>query len=486
MGAHARKNASGCKRWSNCPGSLVLSEGRPNESSAAARLGTAAHGLGEHCLRSGRWPIDMVGGIVYLDEDEDAHVIPPDPDAGEEADAAAYEACELHEAFPIDANMADAVQVYVSAVREEMELRPDAELMVERRFDLSWVRPEMFGTGDATVFQLFEHMSVKDYKHGQGVVVEVAEEGNWIFHTFKGEAPVVADPTRQMRGNPQLMYYGLGLAKEVDWAFETLDLTIIQPRARHADGGVRTYSTSKAELLEYQEWLERASDEADRATAAVDRAGLRGGHHGQVAVFLHKEGFLHAGTHCQFCPNAGIPCPALMDEAYTQAKLDFVDGEPMLEVIDDGTPDDRLTQAMAAVPMLDIFCKAVNGEVLRRLQQSEDGTGFGHKLVRKRANRVFVEGAADMLVERGYPREALFHPPKMKGITDIESLRPAALIERLKEQKVKAPVGALKAIVAEVTDKPLGGITVAPMSDPRDAVAPTTLAAADFDAVGED
>jgi hypothetical protein len=378
------------------------------------------------------------------------------------------------------------VQVYVSAVREEMELRPDAELMVERRFDLSWVRPEMFGTGDATVFQLFEHMSVKDYKHGQGVVVEVAEEGNWIFHTFKGEAPVVADPTRQMRGNPQLMYYGLGLAKEVDWAFETLDLTIIQPRARHADGGVRTYSTSKAELLEYQEWLERASDEADRATAAVDRAGLRGGHHGQVAVFLHKEGFLHAGTHCQFCPNAGIPCPALMDEAYTQAKLDFVDGEPMLEVIDDGTPDDRLTQAMAAVPMLDIFCKAVNGEVLRRLQQSEDGTGFGHKLVRKRANRVFVEGAADMLVERGYPREALFHPPKMKGITDIESLRPAALIERLKEQKVKAPVGALKAIVAEVTDKPLGGITVAPMSDPRDAVAPTTLAAADFDAVGED
>jgi hypothetical protein len=74
----------------------------------------------------------------------------------------------------------------------------------------------------------------------------------------------------------------------------------------------------------------------------------------------------------------------------------------------------------------------------------------------------------------------------MKGITDIESLRPAALIERLKEQKVKAPVGALKAIVAEVTDKPLGGITVAPMSDPRDAVAPTTLAAADFDAVGED
>lgn len=105
-----------------------------------------------------------------------------------------------HEDFPIDADMADAVRVYLDAVREEMlRLGEHAELRVEKRFNLSWLvgydcdepmRPKhsgraahvspsgirrddfrdlvhtdgrpchgpMFGTNDTSVVLLFDHV----------------------------------------------------------------------------------------------------------------------------------------------------------------------------------------------------------------------------------------------------------------------------------------------------------------------------------------
>jgi hypothetical protein len=490
MGAHATRSASGNKRWMNCPGSIRLSAGRPNESSEAARLGTAAHGLGEYCLNHRIQPLDMIGGVVYLDEHEDAHVVPPDQ--GQQAYAIAIE--KDWQAYPVDQDMADAVQVYYTAVMDELEERSGSELLVEHRTNLShlvdydwpandmgfkgYVSPKgmyrddegilrnvdgtesagpMFGTNDAAVLQLFDHLTIFDYKHGQGVVVEVSD-----WHGAGGTNHSV------MRGNSQLMQYALGTAESeaVKWAFETLDLVIVQPRARHSEGSVRRYSTTKEELLLFR-------DELALAAKAVEQ----------------PDAPMAAGDWCQFCPAAGIPCPTLHSRVIEIAQLDFSDGEPTMATVDESTPEVDLQSALGLVGLLDIYVKKVRAEGMRRLKESPDGVGFGYKLVRGKANRKWVDAegtVVEQLMAKGYPKEDLYAPPKLKTVAQVEALRPAKLVADLKASGIKAPVQALKAIVADFSHKPEGKIVMAPLDDPRDPVTPSSAAASDFEVVEEE
>jgi hypothetical protein len=569
MGAHALRSASGAKRWMNCPGSLRMEEGRPSNSSDAARLGTAAHALGEACLTTNTDALDWVGGKVTLDSRENATAWRPrpvlryevwqrpvpgqaalykerllatfEPWQREEADEFRYlEDCdepapdkgdfrkitlepvyerdsgdltvalratydedgdepleEGEEVFPIDDDMAGAVQVYVEAVRGELErLGGMAELSVERRFNLSWlvgfdfdeeayqaaklrgeiyVSPSgiarqddgmyyymadgrrcwgpMFGTNDASIFLVFDHITVVDYKHGQGVVVEVEE-------------------------NEQELYYALGIAREVEWAFDTLDLLIVQPRARHEDGAVRRWSTTKAELRAFEERLRVA------AIATED-----------------PDAPLKAGEWCRFCRAAPI-CRELREEAFRIAQLDFGDGfqEPTTMATDAETSEADLELRMRSLPLLNAFTKAVETEALRRLRETPGGEASFGKLVRKRSKRKFREDLTqvdpqtgedvpvhpfDYLQERGIPRAMLFEEPKPKSPAKVEKVRPPELMARLKAEKVKAPAAFIKALVAEVSYKPEGGVTVAPPNDPRPAVDPSAAAAADFETYEE-
>lgn len=499
--AHAVRNASGAKRWMNCPGSINMERGRPNNSSDAARLGTAAHALGEACLLDGSEAWEWLGVYVRLDPNEQAEVYRPKQpymgeDKGDKTVLVPVHASEDglppsgHEDFPIDADMADAVQVYLDAVREELaRLGEHAELQVEKRFNLSWLvgydydedaealaleagdfyvspsgirrddfgdlvhtdgRPchgPMFGTNDASVVLLFDHVTVFDYKHGQGVVVEVED-------------------------NEQELYYALGCAKELDWAFDTLDLVIVQPRARHADGKVRRWSTTKAHLREFEERLRVAAE----ATEAVDAP-------------------LAAGDWCKFCKAAAV-CAELREESFRQAGVDFGEpgDEPSFRATGPETSDEDLELRMRAIPLLDAFVKSVETEALRRLRETPGGQACYGKLVRKKANRAFRQDltdegtgepvtAFDKLVEAGIPREMLFEEPKPKSPSKVEAVRPPELMAKLKAEKVKAPAAHIKALVAQYTYKPEGGITVAPLSDPREAVDPSAAAASDFDAV---
>lgn len=505
--AHAVRNASGAKRWMNCPGSINMERGRPNNSSNAARLGTVAHALGEACLLDGSEAWEWLGGYVRLDPNEQAEVYRPKQpymgeDEGDKTVLAPVHASEDglppsgHEDFPIDADMADAVQVYLDAVREELaRLGEHAELQVEKRFNLSWLvgydydedaekaaldcgdfyvspsgirrddfgdlvhadgRPchgPMFGTNDASVVLLFDHVTVFDYKHGQGVVVEVED-------------------------NEQEMYYALGCAKELDWAFDTLDLVIVQPRARHADGKVRRWSTTKERLRQFEEELRVAA----LATEAVDAP-------------------LAAGDWCKFCKAAAV-CSQLREEAFNQAGLDFGDGfeEPSVSLAGPEDSDADLELRMRAIPLLDSFIKATQTEALRRLRQTPGGKACYGKLVRKKANRAFRTDLTetdpqtgedvpvvvfDKLVEAGIPREMLYEEPKPKSPSKVEAVRPPELMAKLKAEKVKAPAAHIKALVAQYTYKPEGGITVAPLSDPREPVDPSAAAESDFDAVDD-
>ena len=506
MGLHAVRNASGSKRWMNCPGSIrdaaiLAAQGIRPRSSHYARLGTAAHGLGEFSLSQRRHPSEWLGGTVYLDDREDALVVTADPTSAEAA--VIKSAAEMGwEGFPIDQEMVDAVGVYYDTVMEDYaEAGPHAELHVERRFNLNWLigfdwdeeaaeadpqyvspsgirrvwddalqglvlrhadgRPchgPMFGTNDASLLLPYDLLRVYDYKHGQGVVVEVED-------------------------NSQELYYALGIAEEVGWCFDELELVIVQPRAPHADGAVRRWRCSAARLREFAQELKAAAEAVDQHDAPVV-----------------------AGEWCTFCPVAAY-CGELRDAAFRTACVEF-------QVIDDqqtpvgtgcigpDTSDEFIGLSMASLPILDAFIKAVEGEAMRRLRESATGEGFGQKLVRKRSNRAFrkevevtreIDGQEvevtipyiDWLVEQGFSREDLFEEPKPKGPAKVEKLRPVGLMAELKEQKVRAPAAHIASIVAAVTYKPEGGITIAPASDPRPAVSPSVAAAADFEEVEE-
>lgn len=52
MTAHSYLGASSAHRWGHCPGSAVLSEGRPDKGNAAAARGTHLHGVAEDVLRN--------------------------------------------------------------------------------------------------------------------------------------------------------------------------------------------------------------------------------------------------------------------------------------------------------------------------------------------------------------------------------------------------------------------------------------------------
>jgi len=193
--AHARLSASESHRWMECPGSVQLIEKLPpqlkRKSSWHADQGTAAHALGELCLKTRRTPKGYMNKEI----------------AG----------------FEVDQDMVEAVDVYLAEIAAQRKRYPKAEFAVEKRFDGSWFDPDMFGTGDYSLSAIFDRFIITDYKHGKGVPVEVVQ-------------------------NPQLKIYGFLGAAEDDFQYDVAEFVIAQPRAPHRDGGIRRWEMPMADL----------------------------------------------------------------------------------------------------------------------------------------------------------------------------------------------------------------------------------------------
>lgn len=124
--AHAKLSPSAAERWMTCPGSIVLSDGMPQRTSAFAEEGTLAHEIAEKILNG--W----------------------EPEG-------------------VDAEMLENVRVYTDYVQT---LAVENTLHVETRVKCF---PDLWGTADAVVWmpRRFE-LHVIDLKYGAGVPVEVA------------------------------------------------------------------------------------------------------------------------------------------------------------------------------------------------------------------------------------------------------------------------------------------------------------------------
>ena len=165
-----------------------------------------------------------------------------------EGDAAHWLACEVAmgrtgyavgmttpDAVPVTQDMIDGAELFAEVVGEFATH--------ETRVSIASVHPHMFGTPDADYIEPGT-LAVYDYKFGHRFV-EVFE--NW-----------------------QLLAYARGVV-ETRLAGQCPDrivFTIVQPRAYHKDGPVRTWSCSAAELYAYTVRMHAA------AHAAVDLDGV--------------------------------------------------------------------------------------------------------------------------------------------------------------------------------------------------------------------
>jgi hypothetical protein len=285
----------------------------------------------------------------------------------------------------LTAEMADAIQVYLDYARtRNMEI-----VGIEQEFYRPDLHPLYFGTEDLVLYD-GTTLEIVDFKFGKGIVKEAYE-------------------------NPQLMYYALGLLDK----FVTVDeliLTIVQPRAWHKDGPIRSWSTTRQHIWDWG---------AMTCIPAIVRS--------------ETDTTLNPGEHCRFC-EAKLECPALRKS---------------LQVVQEAPTDLAKYDLATLVGLYENFSKA---RMLMKAVENAVYTALAHgksdprvKLVSTRTNRIWKEGAEDAAKEKF--GDEIFTRPELKSPAEIDKLGPAA-----------------KAFTKEHAYSPYVGTTLALAEDKRAAV----------------
>lgn len=386
--AHARLSPSGAERWVNCPGSVRLSEGIASESSIYADEGTAAHMLAEKCLSSGQvTAAPHLGTRIVVREGV---------------------------SFEVTQEMVDGVNVYLDYVWALERLGFD--ISIEQRLDLTHVAGGMFGTGDCLAY-MDGALNVVDFKYGKGVPVEVER-------------------------NKQLLLYALGARKRYhNQGVPLVRLTVVQPRALHERGPVRSWDVPIDLLNEMEVELRQAAENTKHADAP-----------------------LVAGSWCKFCP-AAAECPELRRHSLAAAQAEFGVAGDVIPKEPERMSSAELARALSEVKVIEEWCRRVQEYAHQEALQGRMPEGF--KFVASKSMRRWRDEAA---VARVLP--AIFDVPE-ESLFERKLLSPA---------KVEALIGkkAAKGIEHMVV-KQSSGTLLAPLSDPRPAV--RADAASEFEVV---
>lgn len=374
---HSPWGASSSHRWMNCTGSIKLIKDNQdkivNSDSAYSREGTAAHELAEFCIMNDTKAEEMIGR-------------------------------EFNE-VKVTEEMAQAVQLYLDTIESYVaKLGENCEVLIEESFSLD-ISDEMFGTNDCCIIAPFDKLVVLDYKHGQGVAVDAV-------------------------GNTQLMYYALGLYEQYE--VEEIELVIVQPRAQHDKGPVRSWTISVKELEDFGKELEKAYKES--------KSG--------------KGKLVPSEKACRFCPASGF-CPALTSKAMEVAKADFSAKEVVLPNPADLSITD-ISKVLEASKLISMWVKDVESYAH---SLAEKGTKVdGYKLVAKRANRKWTDEAKVVeTLSEIFDNEDLFDAPKLKSPAQLEKL-----------------VG--KDNISSLTTVPESGTVLVPIQDKRKEIKPSAIA----------
>lgn len=369
---HAKFSPSSSERWMACAGSIQLSEkAPPGRESAYAREGTDAHFCLEALLKA---PAKRLQTEAFLRKKYGAQMV---------------------------AHASSAYDKIMSLVPK------GAELLVETKVDLSFIAPDMGGTLDVAVVELFGTLTVVDYKYGAGIPVEPEQ-------------------------NSQLVSYALAIAHKYGYNFERVVIGILQPRAEHDRGTYREWVTNVTELFRWR----------DRFTVAVQRA-------------KKKDAPLKAGSWCRFCPAAPI-CPEISTKALADAQVVFSDSsldDMQLPVPNkSGIAIADLPKILTAIDRVEDWIGKVREHALHVAESGEKIDGF--KLVQKRSTRKWTDiEAAGVEAVRKFGTAALSEP---------ELLSPAQLEKAIGKEHA--------GWIAERVSNISSGTTLVSDTDSREAV----------------
>jgi hypothetical protein len=317
---------------------------------------------------------------------------------------------------------AEAVTVYVDLCRKTMANYPDGRAWIEAPFALLDYDAELFGHNDFAFFNpVTGQLVVADYKHGAGVTVGVER-------------------------NPQLMYYALGAMSQIPSGVREVHIVVVQPRANGDD--VKRWQTDPMTLLEFGGELAEGAERTRQSDAP-----------------------LCPGTHCQFCPAKQFAaCPALAAEAERVVLDEFADVSADIEKVVSAAEPDTLAELLERVPLVRMWCKAIEDHAKREALQGRSPTGF--KLVHARAKREWQDGDQAMAAVL----EAL-PGLELADVYEQVPLSPAGL-----EKLVGKGTHTLPKIFAAHLAKPKPGYALVPLSDKREPVPPPSES--EFDEIG--
>ena len=429
MAEHATRHLqpSGFKRTIHCPGWGQLCKDVPREESSKwAAEGSVAHHLGERCIKEKLAPRSFLGRVGWYNKGQ-SWIDPPND--------CSRKCTGVHFRFPINEDMIEAVEVYVDRINEiRAALGPNSEAYVERKFDLSWIAPGMFGTVDhGAVDRALRLAWIDDYKHGAGVPVDIGEKAG---------------------DNPQLSIYALGALGEGNPNhIKQITATIVQPRTRYAGGAIKSITYEADDLYA---WAKKVAIPAAQAASK-------------------KGAPLAAGEWCHWCPGAThiLPdgktlCPEIRKQAAGRVEQMFpaeIEG-PVVSVPDPTLlPGEKLDRILEFVDIFEAYIDAVRKEAFRRLRLGAADAPTKFKLVQGRqGNRDWKEGivdggdlelylAADDLYEKKFRSPAKVEAALKKG-----GLKPA---------EIRLVVDPLLA------ERKEGAPTLAKIDDPRPALPPS-------------
>lgn len=385
--SHAKYSASGAHRWIACPACVRLGEGVPEKASRYADEGTVAHGIAEECLSFG-----LESAAQFEGETREFN--------GEE--------------FEVTEEMVEGVDCYLSRVRAaasqaEIDAGEAVVLQEVTLTGLQQLHPDLGGTADCAVIQKkAKKLKVFDFKFGKSVVAAVH--------------------------NPQLMLYGLGVLLTCEKALlanvETVELVIVQPRAKDADGNiVRSWSLPVKEL---HAWREQVLLPALQRCASAEAKPV-------------------TGDHCRFCKALAI-CPAQQAQQLEVARTGLLNPQPPAP---ETLTDEQIVRVLNAAELIKEWAAKVKAYAQSKLEGGSQLPGF--KLVAKRANRKWAGDAEEVAKTlESYLGDAAWNK---KLVSPAQA-----------EKALKKAGQCAEEIVGRLAEKPDAGLVIAPESDKRPAV----------------
>lgn len=331
---HAKLSPSSSSRWLVCTASVKASEQYENSTNSAAEWGTTVHGIGELMLKG---KTVSIGDVV--------------------------------EGIKVDKEMLECAEEYFDYCTSLC--KKDTVKLIEEKFDLSFIAPDTFGTGDFSCLN-GTHLDIVDLKTGRNIV----------------KAPE----------NTQLMLYALGAIHELEtygYEIETVTLHIVQTRAGHVD----TWDTTVEDLLGFESFAKAQAEN----------------------IRNDKVTFNPETKACSWCPHR-TNCEALQKHVIETVQGSFEDLDD-LEGNADVIDNTHLKKILDNAELIVGFVKACQDVALEKLQAGEDIEGY--KVVESRTNRKWQdEKEVEQYLRKKKVKVDDMYNKKLKSMTQILKLRP--------------------------------------------------------------